>query len=228
MSGFRHGTIEHVRSTMEALQNNTMPPTCGACAAYAKMSLHVPLDEFQALDFVMLTEEYDSSLMMLRRKLGWSVRDMMYRRLRTQYLPGMREAVAELEVFLKQPADVRPPVVDQFVDTCLGVNETLVYNMAVAKYQQQWQSFSPAEQAEIASETTMFRDTLAAFEECCDSHTDDAPDALCQHMLMDNEHWSSYARQQQSPDGIVRFSASGSTCSAVIDAALTSWPSHST
>jgi len=212
LSCFRHGSPDAARNVLDELKNGTNPDTCGS--ASMKMSKQVPVEQFHELDFILLTEEYDLSLMMLRRVLGWSVRDMLYRRMKDEHNEELTQVVDELQIFLQgTPA----PATSEFLEGCTGGNESVVYDLAKKAFEHQWNSFSAAEQLDIKADLVMFQDGLAALEECCDSH---AEDVLCQHMAIDNVEWNKMAREIQD-DGIVHFTGgTGSPCMVVIDAIL--------
>eukprot|EP00403_Amphidinium_massartii_P031201 CAMPEP_0178387962 /NCGR_PEP_ID=MMETSP0689_2-20121128/9347_1 /TAXON_ID=160604 /ORGANISM="Amphidinium massartii, Strain CS-259" /LENGTH=377 /DNA_ID=CAMNT_0020008349 /DNA_START=95 /DNA_END=1228 /DNA_ORIENTATION=- len=223
MSSFRHvepsvsgssaeDALLEAQTVLDALKNGTVPDKCGNAAV--KMSKQVPIEKFQDLDFILLTEEYDLSLMMLRRALGWSVRDMLYRRMKDEHNEELTEVVEELQTLLQGNST---PAVEEFLAECSGRNDTVVYQLAREAFEQQWHSFSTEEQMEINADLRVFQAALAALEECCDSHVDDA---LCQHMAIDNVEWQELARETQH-DGIVRFTEGvGSVCMQVADAAL--------
>eukprot|EP00971_Amphidinium_carterae_P334532 6469867-Amphidinium_carterae.1 len=103
MSAFRHRVAtERVKDTMEALKRDQYTEYCGGDAG-TLMSDQISPDQVAGLDFVMLTEHYDWSLMMLRRKLGWSMFDMMYRRLKDDHPADIVAATAAFEEYLSQP-----------------------------------------------------------------------------------------------------------------------------
>jgi len=221
MSTFRHCegecildmALDHVQRVLDALQNDTVPTNC--CPQRFKMSFQVPIEKFHELDFILLTDEYDLGLMMLKRVLGWSVRDMLYRRMKSEHDDSLVQAVDQLQSFLQNTST---PAIDEFLSECSGGDEIAVYDLARTAFDHQWNSFSAQEQKEINADLEMFQAALAALEECCDRHIDDV---LCHHMAIDSVQWTLMARESVDDDGIVRFvGGAGSVCMSVIDAQL--------
>mmetsp|Transcript_48212 Transcript_48212/g.114649 ORF Transcript_48212/g.114649 Transcript_48212/m.114649 type:complete len:405 (+) Transcript_48212:88-1302(+) len=221
MSSFRHclppcdneRSMHRVQRVLEALKNDTIPDDCGPTSM--KMSEFVPIERFHALDFILLTEKYDLGLMMLKRVLGWSMRDMLYRRMKSEHEEDLTELVDELQTFVNGSGT---PAADEWFSRCSGENDTLVYGLARKAFEHQWNSFTVEEQMEINADLEMFQVTQAALEDCCETHSGDA---LCQHMLIDHAEWTILAREIVDDDGIVHFDGgAGSACMQVIDAAL--------
>eukprot|EP00971_Amphidinium_carterae_P213152 4230458-Amphidinium_carterae.1 len=103
MSAFRHHyPTERVKDTMEALKRDQHIDDCGGRSGRL-MSSQISPNQVEELDFVMLTEYYDWSLMMLRQKLGWSMFDMMYRSLKDEHPADMVAVSAAFEEYLSQP-----------------------------------------------------------------------------------------------------------------------------
>eukprot|EP00971_Amphidinium_carterae_P065099 1290259-Amphidinium_carterae.1 len=101
MSSFRHGDAATVLATMESLKQNFKSSNCGA-ASYA-MAKQLTPEQVEDLDLVMLTEEYDFSLMLLRRALGWSMFDMLYRRLKENREDDLVNATTSFAEYLSKP-----------------------------------------------------------------------------------------------------------------------------
>eukprot|EP00971_Amphidinium_carterae_P208069 4128644-Amphidinium_carterae.1 len=130
MSAFRHVSgSKWVNSMMASLMNNLYTNCSGAPLgsfddAMMLMSDQVSPEQVDDLDFVMLTEEYDLSLMMLRRKLGWSMVDMLYRRQRDNHEAELVSASEAFEEYLSQPLHALNEATQLYLQNCIGGDES--------------------------------------------------------------------------------------------------------
>mmetsp|Transcript_68110 Transcript_68110/g.127193 ORF Transcript_68110/g.127193 Transcript_68110/m.127193 type:complete len:389 (+) Transcript_68110:57-1223(+) len=185
MSSFRHGETATVLETMQSLQQNIMTTHCGA-AAYP-MAKQITPEQVSKLDLVMLTEEYDLSLMLLRKALGWSLFDMMYRRMKDDHDDDLVASTVNFGEYLSQPYGDLNPATLEYLAQCMGADETTVYLYAKARFQQQWEDLSAAEQQQVLEDQSKFQAARASLEDCCESS---ANDSYCVALSEDNVEWN--------------------------------------
>mmetsp|Transcript_22572 Transcript_22572/g.51670 ORF Transcript_22572/g.51670 Transcript_22572/m.51670 type:complete len:423 (+) Transcript_22572:52-1320(+) len=185
MSSFRHGDAATVLATMESLKQNFKSSNCGA-ASYA-MAKQLTPEQVEDLDLVMLTEEYDFSLMLLRRALGWSMFDMLYRRLKENREDDLVNATTSFAEYLSKPLGELNTATREYLAECMGADETAVYLSAKTRFQRQWEDLDSDEQQKVLDDTAKFQSTLALLEECCESHSNDS---YCIALLEDNVEWN--------------------------------------
>jgi len=202
--------VEHI---LTSLRRNKSPQSCGS---RLQLVDQVPLDAFGGLDYVLLDEELDRSLMMLRRKVGWSLLDMMYRRppqvdeTAREELPVLVDYLTE---FLAQPAGELNNATAQFLETCAGGDESEVYRQANATFHNQWAEFSEAEQQDIEADMLALQAARFELGKCCSSN---ATDGYCSWLLENSTEWNARAQLEQV-DGMLRRSlAVDSGCFAVV------------
>ena len=168
------------------------------------MSGQIPVEHFDKLDFVMLTEEINMSLMMFRRLVGWDLADMIYLKLRdakATMTPELAAANKEVEDYLTGGNTTLTTKAGQkFYDNCIAGDEAKLYDMAKQKYKQQWDSFSQSEQEELHAELAVFEEALTTLGACCAEHEDDV---YCKEQSEVTETW--FARHGgivQSPESL--------------------------
>mmetsp|Transcript_33390 Transcript_33390/g.61255 ORF Transcript_33390/g.61255 Transcript_33390/m.61255 type:complete len:392 (-) Transcript_33390:43-1218(-) len=188
MSGMRHRSdhfgASFILDIMENLQKNIKVDTC----SFPQMSRQIQPDQVEALDYVMLTEEYDTSLMMLRMALGWSMFDMLYRKeFNGEHSAAVLNASDVFEEYLHQPAESLNEATRAYLELCAGQMEVLLYQRAATKFQNQWNLFTAEEQQQIHEDTATFVAAREELEACCETHPDDT---YCLGMLEDNQDWT--------------------------------------
>eukprot|EP00971_Amphidinium_carterae_P328809 6460886-Amphidinium_carterae.1 len=138
------------------------------------MSDQLSPEQVQELDFVMLTEQYDLSLMMLRRKLGWSMFDMVYRRQRADHTPEIVTATAAFEEYLSQPVSTLNEATQLYLQNCVGGNEFALYQSANRTFYAQWEALSATEQQEVRSDESRFSAAQDTLLQCCRNSPSDS------------------------------------------------------
>ncbi|CAE7837554.1 unnamed protein product [Symbiodinium sp. CCMP2592] len=160
---------------------------CGPMAGQP-MTEQLPLDEFHKLDYVMIQEHYDWSLLMLRRRLGWGLADVLYLSTHVNKLqnrrPEEQQLLDDIAAYLK--ADGRTPWGDRFVNNCVKGQEEEIYAAATKRFEDQWKAFSLAEQQEMREELVCFQSALSTLSSCCARH---AQDAFCEMMDETSVQW---------------------------------------
>mmetsp|Transcript_26539 Transcript_26539/g.61957 ORF Transcript_26539/g.61957 Transcript_26539/m.61957 type:complete len:394 (-) Transcript_26539:43-1224(-) len=197
LSSFAHApSPEKVMQFLAALQQNeTWQWDCGPSGE--RMSVQVPLEKFNKLDLVMLTEDYDRSLLLLRRKLGWSLADLLYLRLKDHGKDrAMQSAVKELHTLMQKSAGDLTVAANVFVEKCTRSDEAEVYSMAKQRFQQQWNELPERHREQALKDLKRFEAGLDALSACCHDHPDDA---YCKVLSEDNIAWN--ARQRADASG---------------------------
>eukprot|EP00928_Gymnodinium_smaydae_P081737 TRINITY_DN65204_c0_g1_i1.p1 TRINITY_DN65204_c0_g1~~TRINITY_DN65204_c0_g1_i1.p1 ORF type:complete len:254 (-),score=36.68 TRINITY_DN65204_c0_g1_i1:453-1214(-) len=136
LSSFSHDPEAINRTIRDLDQNKRVSFDGGPCGEAGELSSHhVPLEFFDKLDEVMLTEQFDLSLMMLRRKLGWALSDMVYLWQKKSTLSDSKEADLKLmQQRLSSPLHELNPAWQHMVQTCLRGDERVLYQMAKRKF----------------------------------------------------------------------------------------------
>lgn len=186
MSHFKHPPGTAVKGTLVKLERNKTVNNCGPVGT--SMSEQVHVDSFHALDAVVLTEEFDLGLMMLRRKLRWKISDMVYIKKKDSpnYPPSIKADHRLMEQRLSSPIDQLNTAWQQMVQRCLQGDELLVYEMAKSKFQSDLANLTARERDAVQAETTHFRALLGQVSDCCKQHRDDA---YCHVLKVDNVQW---------------------------------------
>jgi hypothetical protein len=188
---------------------------------------HVPLNKFDSLDFVALTEEYDKSLVMMRRQFNWTTRDIAYVRIKETKNPEAAAVRAEIETYLKQPEDKRSATSQELLDYQTGGDEALVYNTAKTKFQAQWDALSLSEQESVQTELNSFQQLIEHLDKCCD---DNLLDAYCLLMKEDTSEWGqrNFMEHQVAALGNVISSQSDRSAEApsICSALVLEWPTY--
>ena len=193
-------SIDNTSAGYQQLLNNQAPTAwCGkanaeeldkCCGPMAgqPMTEQLPLDQFHKLDYVMIQEHYDWSLLMLRRRLGWRLADVLYLSTHVNKLhnrrPEEQQLLDEIAAYLK--AGSRTPWGDRFVSNCIKGQEEEIYAAATKRFQDQWKAFSFAEQQEMREELVCFQSALSSLSSCCARH---AQDAFCEMMDETSVQW---------------------------------------
>jgi len=186
VSSFRHGAgAGSVLKVMERLKQNFGVKTCGP--ASMSMAKQITAQQVDELDLVMLTEQYDLSLMMLRRALGWSMFDMMYRRMKRHIADKLVEATFSLAEYLSKPSSELNTATRRYLEACVGPDDTAVYLHASNKFQQQWENLGPEGQRTILDELAKFQSARNVLVECCESKP---LDSYCEALGEDNAAWN--------------------------------------
>mmetsp|Transcript_73019 Transcript_73019/g.136386 ORF Transcript_73019/g.136386 Transcript_73019/m.136386 type:complete len:394 (+) Transcript_73019:62-1243(+) len=218
MSSIRHGWVEDATKLLSALKHDEVfnhPLACGY--AGLQMSDQVSKEAYDALDFVMLTEEYDRSLMMLRRVLGWRASEMMYRPLKEKEDEDVLEVVQQLQEFVSRPEGELNHATKVFLEQCAGKGEQDVYKRAVQSFDEQWQRLSASEQQAIEQEVILFQDVREQLAVCCEHNEHDA---YCAELLVDNVDWNKRAVANQVNGVVFSSMPSDTTCSKMVKTAL--------
>mmetsp|Transcript_10879 Transcript_10879/g.24704 ORF Transcript_10879/g.24704 Transcript_10879/m.24704 type:complete len:399 (+) Transcript_10879:52-1248(+) len=218
MSSIRHGWVEDATTLLSSLMHNTVvdhPLVCGF--AGLQMSDQVPKEAYDDLDFVMLTEQYDKSLMMLRRVLGWRASEMMYRPLKEKEDEDVLEVVEKLREFVSRPEGELNDATKTFLEQCAGKEEQEVYARAVESFEAQWKHLSTAEQEAIEQEVALFEQVREQLEACCDQNEQDA---YCAALLVDNVDWNRRAVKEQVAGVVLSSMHSDTHCFQMVKIAL--------
>ncbi|CAE7482856.1 unnamed protein product [Symbiodinium natans] len=159
---------------------------CGPMAGQP-MTEQLPLSQFHKLDYVMLQEHYDRSLLMLRRRLGWSLADVLYLSTHVNHMhnrrPEEQQLLDDIAAYLKSGS--RTPWGERFVSNCIKGQEEEIYTAATKKFQTQWEAFSLAEQQEMREELRCFQNALRTLSSCCTRQED----VFCEMMKETSEEW---------------------------------------
>jgi len=236
MSAFRHfNNSKWVNSMMASLMNNVYTNCSGApLRSYTYlpdvmtlMSDQLSPEQVQELDFVMLTEQYDLSLMMLRRKLGWSMFDMVYRRQRADHTPEIVTATAAFEEYLSQPVSTLNEATQLYLQNCIGANESALYQSANSTFYAQWEALSATEQQEVRSDESRFSAAQDTLLQCC---RNSPSDSYCVGLLETDlpwtrrylEHNRSYATFRPNSPSVPSSVTLESPCMLLVKATLSS------
>lgn len=158
---------------LQLLQGGVLPATELCDAAGKKMSDQIHLDQFPLLDYVLLSEYHDLSLVMMRHKFGWAKEDIVY--LRPKDIPhpstpsGLSGSPAALKTYLSQPESNLSSAARQVLANCAGGEEAEIYQLARVRFQMQWNGFSDTEQQEIVDEVQAFHVAMDNLYSCCAS-----------------------------------------------------------
>mmetsp|Transcript_57136 Transcript_57136/g.105646 ORF Transcript_57136/g.105646 Transcript_57136/m.105646 type:complete len:390 (-) Transcript_57136:82-1251(-) len=227
LSGLRHMADVQGPSVfydlMERLQNDVAVHSCG----FPRMSSQIQPNQIDDLDYVLLTEEYEHSIMMLRRVLGWSMFDMMYLELKSEHAEAVLNASSAFEEYLSQPAESHNEATRAYLQNCSGQTESLLYSRAKTTFQKQWEHFTAEEQQQIQEDTTQFIATRDLLETCCATHPEDT---YCVGLLEDNPAWTEryqsqgyvYASRRVNGETVAAPVTQESECMSVVKVALSS------
>ena len=168
-------------------------PHCGTAGEL--MSAQVPLSKFDKLDFVMLTEEYDLSLVMLGRRLGWELQDLLYYRLNDHHEvpPALRRGLDGMKKCMEEP---RADTAKHFLERCAGLEEQEVYKMAKDRFNQQWQRLTSDQKEEVKRSVAKLKAGVKALQACCALVTEDA---YCRHLSEINAEWNVRNQRSEAP-----------------------------
>ncbi|CAJ1353015.1 unnamed protein product [Effrenium voratum] len=125
---------------------------------------------------------------MLRRRLGWSLADVLYLSTHVNKLHNRRleerQLFDEIAAYLKGGS--RTPWGERSVRNCIKGQEEEIYTAATKRFQNQWKAFSLAEQQEMRQELVCFQGALSTLSSCCARH---AQDAFCEMMDETSVQW---------------------------------------
>jgi len=162
-------------------------PWARACGPQGPlMSEHVPLQHLWRLDLVMLTEEYDRSLVLLRRLLGWSLADLLYLRLKES--SGHQQALAsrfERWLYGAVANTSEGSAANLMWQRCVLSDETRLYFWAQQRFREQLRVAAPG----IEQEERRFAELQAELAAAC-SGTKAAARPHCARFFEDNLQWN--------------------------------------
>eukprot|EP00971_Amphidinium_carterae_P095944 1898564-Amphidinium_carterae.1 len=147
LSSFRHcNSAKCPIDALKALQANRdyrlvhhIPhkSRCGDMG-HVRMSSFVSLKVIEALDLVLLTEEYDRSMMILRRRLNWPMQDLLYLKFKSHHSMHLEENAQRLGKYLAQDRKKLNLASRNFVDRCFLGTEKKLYARAKEIFAKQW------------------------------------------------------------------------------------------
>lgn len=190
MSAYAHGHVPAMQHTLDALRRNETVTNCGMSGI--RMSKQVPLKYLAKLDFVILTEEYNLGLVLMRRFLGWKLKDIVYIRLKSHTTTQV-DPVAPLRKYLSRDDEELTGAARAFKDYCMGGDEAELYRRATDKFWRQYTGLGSLEKEEVDTEVKDFAVVLQRVHECCEA---DPKDSYCKAMATDNEEWVQQQHQK--------------------------------
>jgi len=186
VSGFWAESAEGVLDLMDSLKRGSPKSTdCGPFASAIQMALQIKPEEIDHLDLAMLTEQYDLSLMLLRRAVGWSLFDMLYRRMKTSS-NDIAGATTSFAAYLSTPAHELNSATREYKRKCVQPDEA-VYKQAKRKFQRQLDSLSPVDHQRLLDDVATFQSARDKLVDCCESNL---LDSYCTALAEDNEAWN--------------------------------------
>lgn len=190
-SSWAHAPAQ-LRVAVNALrQNQPLKIPCGPEGK--KMTEHVPIEDFDKLDYVLLTEHMNLGLVMMKRKFNWQLSDIMYVSLKTS--TGSTELKDALREMLVLPEVNMTTEIHNMLGACVLGNESLIYNMASDKFYQQWKELGASGQDEVQREVVKFEHLLEKMHLCCQANP---ADEYCIKLSADNLAWNG---QREMPQG---------------------------
>jgi hypothetical protein len=186
LSSFGHGSADKIRNNIRQLtENRGGDQGCGIEGR--KMSLHVPVDKFDALDFVLLTEQFDLGLIMMQRRFAWSKSDIMYLRLKDHtHDSGVQEALSDLKAHITGHNQNMTGAARELVASCIEGKEADIYDLAKTRFDLQWHQFDAQAQQELQIDMRNFQIALADLADCCKGKPEDQ---YCKFLSDDNVEW---------------------------------------
>lgn len=184
MSAYAHGRREQVRDALATMKRNEPVLSCGK--AGTRMVAQVPLEHFDKLDFVILTEEYNLGLVLLRRYLGWKLEDIVYTRMKDHSVVE-DTTLAPLRKYLSQDDKNLTQAAIDFKKNCMGGDEGELYRRAKDKFWHQYNRLSKEERGEVDAEVKVFEKALQQVQDCCETAT--RSDKYCKALGTDNGKW---------------------------------------
>ena len=195
LSSFAHEgrSIKDLRRFVSQLRNNGKVPDCGD-----RQRWHVP--SLAEVDLVLLFEDYDRSLVLMAKKLGWGLEDVLYIQLRASSTGDERtSAMNDIEAYIDQPLWNMTECGKKLVESCIEKDKPL-YNGAKERYRQQLSNLTPKEHAEIEKDIHRLQSAVKVLEACCDSSPHDP---YCLVLAENSIHWHlRHDRGGSLPDGI--------------------------
>lgn len=206
-SGFKHeeDVVESVLATLSSLSDDIDVDKCGSDSSHPS-STHVPLKVLDTLDFVMLTEEFDLSLVMLQQRLGWRMSDMVY--LPLKYHPvstSEQRALDQFADYVAKPKSNLTKAARDFVHRCIEGDERQLYQMAQSKFQAQLGS----DELRFRSEESKLKKLNENVRDCCSAQEDDG---YCRALGEDNVDWVDRQRSGEYFQIGESLSHAGSAC----------------
>lgn len=206
MSSYAHGDESTVEAVLDAMKRNESIKVCGWNGTGTKMSLQVPLEDFDKLDFVIITEKYNLGLVMMRRFLGWKLEDIVYTRLKDHRTTKVG-LIEKLRQSLVADGALVTEAARAFKKDCMEGDEVELYRRAKVKFWQQYRSLSPAEQKDVDAEVRIFRSTLARVQKCCEFHG--LGDKYCEALAADNVEWVQQEHHEKRSFSFLRTKRTG-------------------
>lgn len=187
LSSFGHGSADGIRDSIRQLTENTGGDQgCGFQGM--RMAHHVPVDKFYALDFVLLTEQYDLGLIMMQRRFAWAKSDIMYLRLKDHtHNFHVQEALSDLKAYITGPKNNMTGAAQKLVESCIEGKEADIYDLAKTRFASQWHQLDAQAQQDVQIDMRNFQIALADLADCCKSKPEDQ---YCQILSEDNVEWA--------------------------------------
>ena len=159
-------TTGMIRGALKQLKTNGEVPNCGD-----RQRWHVP--KLAELDLVLLNEDYDRSLVLMAKKLGWGLKDVLYTQLRiSETGDEKKSALDDLKAYIDQPLQNMTETGKKFKVDCIDDDKPL-YNEAKKRYQQQLSNLTAKEHAEIEKDIGHLQSAVKVLQACCDSSPKD-------------------------------------------------------
>ena len=169
ISGFLHGVvpISRVRDIVRSLQTNGQVPSCGHTSLCKSSPMSVQIPRLSDLDLVMLTEDYDRSLVLLARKLKWPLQDVLYTRMRvSEPDDGKQELLDEFKAYMSQPLENMTQTGKAYVEKCIQKDKDM-YSQAKEMFQKQLDVLSPEDYAQVEKDVARLQSANQVLQDCC-------------------------------------------------------------
>lgn len=202
VSSWGHSSTDTImEEVLRLTDNRTSAHPGGLCGQEGLLSSeHVPLSSFHALNMTLLNEHYDMSLMLLRRRLRWSMVDMVYFRKKRSVSAGdlkKEEALDSLRKLLSMPKEDMNSAVRAVSKACLEGDEQLLYEHAQQSFAKELSSLTLMAREEIQNETLQFQQLLVQVSRCCQKYPSDP---YCRVLQADNIEWVEQRRTTPIPE----------------------------
>lgn len=175
---------KEMRDNIDLLRNNKLPKElCGPEGK--RMSRQVPIDSVHDLDFVIVTEHMNLGLVMMKRKFGWKLRDIVYASLKETHEADESKAI--LRNMLTQPVRAMNAATQKVRGFCISGDEEAVYFQAAERFFGEWRALGANQQREVQDDLIQFEGLLAAVGRCCEEKP---TDQYCAELAQDNLEWA--------------------------------------